>query len=238
MGSELLKGKIFRLQNDFLVFLATVSLFPKKHTLMSFVGNDYSGYWFPNEMINSVGTIWGVGLGMDSSFEHELGKQGYMVIGFEPDKTCFDAAKKEFSDIRSEIYPSGLWDKDGSFQSFGSSISLVNIFDNQESNKDLLSIRDIQAVARSLILENQKAPRVLKMNIEGAELEILKSLVQRPLNFEVIMFQAEFLLHLGFFKIIKKARACIELRAILKGLRGHGYELIHNYRNQFTMRKY
>jgi hypothetical protein len=42
------------------------------------------------------------------------------------------------------------------------------------------------------------------MNIEGAEREILMALVVKPLNFEIVMFQAEFLTHLGFFKVIKK----------------------------------
>lgn len=238
MKTEMLKGKVFRLQNDFLIYFATRGLSYRNKCSMSFIGNDYSGYWYPDDLVDSAGTIWGVGLGMDSSFELELGQKGYRVLGFEPDPECFAAAKTEFSVIDSKIFNYGIWDKNGTFESFGTSISLVNIFENPLSNDDALEIRDIQEVARSLNFDNQLRPRVLKMNIEGAEFEILQSLVKEPLNFEIIMFQAEFLLHLSFFKFAKKIRSAFELRETIIEFHKRGYRLVHNYRNQFTLRLY
>ena len=232
---EILKGKIFRFQNDLLILLATWGLTSKESVTMVFMGNNYSGYWFPKSLISSAGTIWGVGLGMNSSFELRLGELGYKVIGFEPDSDCISQAQIEFAGIDSTIHHFGLWDRNGFFESFGSSISLVNIFENGLGNKDSLDIRDIHEVARFTDLEHQKVPRILKMNIEGAEREILFAMISRPLHFEVIMFQAEFLLHLGFFKFMKKLQATFQLRAILRGLSSHGFELVHNYRNQFTL---
>ena len=235
MGGEYIKGKIFRLQNDILISFATWGMASKDAVHMVFLGNTYSGYWFPKNFLNSGGTIWGVGLGMDSSFELQLGKSGYSVLGFEPDKQCIAKAKNEFVDIKSTLYQFGIWDKNGIFESFGSSISLVNIFRNELGNRDSLEIRDIHNVAESLNLNLQKAPRILKMNIEGAEREILMALVVKPLDFEIVIFQAEFLTHLGFFRVIKKIHATIELRSILRGLSEHGFQLVHNYRNQLTL---
>ncbi len=235
MGIENLKGKIFRLENDLLIMLATRGLLSTFDSPMKFVGNSYSGYWFPESLMNSEGTIWGVGLGMDSSFELELGKQGWRVFGFEPDMRCFQQAENEFREINAELLPYGLWDKSGVFESFGESISLVNIFDNLSGNQDSLQIRDIREVSDSMQLDKQQVPRILKMNIEGAEREILLGMVLYPLPFEVVMFQAEFLLHLGFFRIFKKIRAARELRSILKGLISKDFRLIHCYRNQFTL---
>ena len=206
-----------------------------KESPMSFIGNSYSGYWFPDEFVHSVGTIWGVGLGMDSSFEVQLGRNGYRVFGFEPDNECIAHARLEFEEINSEIFSFGLWDKNGVFESFGESISLVNIFDNSVGNNDSLQIRDIQEIAKSLKLAEQKKPRVLKMNIEGAEREILHSMIKNSLNFEIVLFQAEFLLHLGFFKFFEKIRATLELRHIFIELSGQGYKLVHSFRNQFTL---
>lgn len=202
---------------------------------MKFLGNNYSGYWFPEKLIESKGTIWGVGLGMDSSFELELGERGWKVIGFEPDIICFQQAEEELRDINSRLFPYGLWDKNGVFESFGESISLVNIFENFSGNKDSLQIHNIHEIADSLQLDKQKYPRVLKMNIEGAEREILHAMIENPLSFEIVLFQAEFLLHLGFFKIVKKIRATRELRTIIKGLISNNYKLIHSFRNQFTL---
>ena len=232
---ENVKGRIFRSQNELLVLLATWGLTSKESATMEFIGTNYSGYWFPRNLVGSAGTIWGVGLGMDSSFELRLGELGYKVIGFEPDSACIERAQNDFVGIDSTIYQFGLWDRNGFFESFGSSISIVNIFENSLGNRDSLDIRDIHQVANFTDLEHQKVPRILKMNIEGAEREILFALISRPLQFEVIIFQAEFLLHLGFFKFMKKLQATLQLRAILRGLSYHGFELVHNYRNQFTL---
>ena len=235
MDIQGLKGKIFRFENDLLIKFATRCLISKFDSPMKFLGNSYSGYWFPEKLIESEGTIWGVGLGMDSSFELELGERGWKVIGFEPDIICFQQAEEELRDINSQLFPYGLWDKNGVFESFGESISLVNIFENFSGNKDSLQIYNIHEIADSLQLDKQKYPRVLKMNIEGAEREVLHAMIENPLSFEIVLFQAEFLLHLGFFKIVKKIRATRELRTIIKGLISNNYKLIHSFRNQFTL---
>ena len=235
MQIEQIKGKVFRLENDFLIHFATRGLVSKFESSMVFVGNSYSGYWFPQEFVLSAGTIWGVGLGMDSSFELELGNCGWKILGFEPDANCFRQAENEFKEVESELFSYGLWDRNGVFESFGESISLVNIFENTSSNEDSLQIRSLHEVSNSLQLDNQKSPRVLKMNIEGAEREILLSLIRSPLPFEIVLFQAEFLLHLGFFRIFKKIHAARELRSIVKGLLEDKYQLIHSFRNQFTL---
>jgi FkbM family methyltransferase len=235
MGVEHLKKKVFRFQNSSLIALATLGLISRSEHSMSFIGNSYSGYWFLDEYVHSRGTIWGVGLGMDSSFETQLGKKGFKVFGFEPDKSCIAHAKVEFEGIDSKILPYGLWDRNGEFESYGQSISLFNIFENSGGNGDSLQIRDIHEISENLELNLQKSPRVLKMNIEGAEREILHSMISKPLNFEIIIFQAEFLLHLGFLNIGKKIRATAELRSILKGLARSGYLLVHTNQNQFTL---
>jgi len=231
------KGFVFSLQNKILIKFATTKLTTKHLNEMKFLGNNYSGYWFPENLINSRGTIWGVGLGFDSSFETYLEAEGFKIYGFEPELGAYAQALKEFEGTNSEIFPWGLWDRTGKFESFGTSISIVNIFDKHIGNKDSLEIRDIYQMADSLDLLRQSAPRVLKLNIEGAEREILLGLASRPLEFEVIIFQAEFLLHLGFLRFLKKIAAAFQLRKILRGLISKDYKLIHISRHQFTLVK-
>jgi FkbM family methyltransferase len=228
------KGFIFSLQNRFLINFATTNLTTKHLNQMKFLGNNYSGYWFPDNLINSRGTIWGVGLGFDSSFETYLEAKGFKVYGFEPELGAYAQATKEFEGTKSELFPWGLWDRAGKFESFGTSISIVNIFDNQRGNQDSLEIRNIHEAAEELELTNQSAPRVLKLNIEGAEREILLGLTVKPLNFEVIIFQAEFLFHLSFFKLRKKIIAARDLRRIIRGLKLNGYDLVDIHRHQLT----
>ena len=237
MASQNVKNSLFKFQNGILIKFATRNLASNSPIEMLFLGNNYSGYWFPEKLVHSRGTIWGVGLGFDSSFERELEARGFQILGFEPDQKSYSHAIKEFEGTNAKIFPWGLWDKDGTFESFGSSISIVNIFDSRDGNHDSLEIRDIYESASSMGLRTQNKPRVLKLNIEGAEREILLSLISKPLDFDVVIFQAEFLLHLGFLKFSKKLKAALELRRILQGLIFLDYRFIHFKKNQFTLIK-
>ena len=114
-----LKRELFEFQN--LIFRKKLQKkhLPKSNPNMVFIGNEYSGYWFPQDLVQEKGTIWGVGLGLDSSFEEELLKLGYTFCGFEPEIGCFNASLKQFSGSPATIENFGLWDKTGTFSYSG-----------------------------------------------------------------------------------------------------------------------
>lgn len=201
------------------------------------IGNDYSGYYFPKALLNSQGTIWGIGLGRDSSFELELIQKGFNVLGFEPEKNCFEVSQNQFKGTSAKLENYGIWDKTGSFSYTGDNISIVNIFGLAQESEVRLDIRSLWDVAREKDLKTNPRPRVLKMNIEGAEREILLRLTNDPLEFEVILFQAEFLFHIGFMKMRAKQKAYRELQFILRNLREKNWEICYLSRNQFSLIK-
>jgi len=202
-----------------------------------YVGNDYSGYWYPKNLLDSKGTIWGVGLGLDSSFEKELLERGYTVLGFEPETKCFEVSRQQLNSPKSRIFNFGLWDKTGLFRYTGDNISIIDIFQRGDYRDSHLDIQSLWDVAQELSLESNQYPRVLRMNIEGAEREILLRFVQEPLPFEVVIFQAEFLFHLPFKLFRKRIRAIRELNGILEGIKKVGWKLEGLNRNQITLLK-
>jgi FkbM family methyltransferase len=202
---------------------------------MTFLGNSYSGYWLPREMVEKKGTIWGVGLGRDSSFELELVNKGYRFLGFEPHSECFSTSVAQFKDTNAEIFNFGIWDRNGWFSFTGENISIVDIFDIGMPSEERLQIKSLWEVAAELELETMPKPRILKVNIEGAEREILRKFTQEELPFTVIIFQAEFLFHIGFRKIGKKIRAFLELFQILKILEEKSWTAIDISRHQITL---
>jgi len=232
------KSKLFEFQNQCFRKMLTTEFLGKKSEELLYLGNSYSGYWIPNNLLDERGTIWGVGLGRDSSFEYHLSQKGYNFIGFEPEKDCFDQSNKQFEGTSAVIENYGLWDKSGSFTYTGENISIVNIFDIPIASKELLEIRSLWAVADEKRLQNSKKPRILKLNIEGAEREILKRLIIEPLEFEVIIFQAEFLFHVGFKRLKKKIKAYRELRDILKGFQSLNWSITDLSRHQITLKKF
>jgi FkbM family methyltransferase len=202
-----------------------------------FIGNSYSGYHFPNALIESKGTIWGVGLGRDSSFELELIRQGYAFIGFEPEADCYQVSRNQFSGTNAKLENYGLWDRTGSYAYTGENISIVNIFGLTQESEVKLDIRSLWDIALEKNLKENLQPRILKLNIEGAEREILLRLINDPLDFDVIIFQAEFLFHIGFKRIREKQKAYKELQSILRNLLKMDWKICHFSRNQITLIK-
>ena len=232
---KLLKIKLFEAQNSIFRNALKSQFPPAREVRMKFLGNRYSGYWFPDEFLNSKGSIWGVGLGYDSSFERELVELGFDFCGFEPEINCFRASLKEFEGHRVALENYGLWDKSGQFKYTGENISIVNIFRLEESSEAQLRIRSLWEVAVEKNIKRYATPRVLKLNIEGAEREILLRFIKEPLDFDIIIFQAEFLFHIGFLRFVEKIRAFKDLQRILQGLTLQGWKIVNFSRHQITL---
>lgn len=235
MNSKIFKSFLFEFQNSIFRVLLRLRYPIKKNTKVTFLGNHYSGYWFPDCLINRKGTIWGVGLGKDSSFELILMREGYKFYGFEPENSCFKESLRQFAGTDAVLYQYGLWDKSGKFKYTGENISIVNIFNTDKLSVEELEIKSLWEVAQDLNLDSLANPRILKMNIEGAEREILLNLVKYPLNFDVIIFQAEFLFHVGFIHFKQKVKAFFELNFILSKLLSTKWELVHFSRHQMIL---
>jgi len=102
-----IKGLLYILVNNFMRFIIQLKFHSNKLEF-TYVGNSYSGYWFPEPLLNLRGTIYGIGLGLDSSFEQELVKRGYKFFGFEPENNSYFQSKRQFSDSKTEIYNFGI----------------------------------------------------------------------------------------------------------------------------------
>ena len=231
----MLKSFLFEAQNSFFRVLLRLRFPIKKNTKVTFLGNDYSGYWFPDCLISRKGTIWGVGLGKDSSFELFLTQKGYKFYGFEPENSCFKYSMQQFAGSDAMLYRYGLWDKTGKFKYAGENISIVNILNSDKLSLEEIEIKSLWEVAKDLDLDSLTSPRILKMNIEGAEREILLKFAKFPLNFDVIIFQAEFLFHVGFIHFRKKIKAFLELNFVLSKLLSTSWELVYFSRHQIIL---
>ncbi len=232
-----LKIVLFEFQNSFYRRLIKIEFPVKEKIQCVFVGNSYSGYFFPKSLLTKEGTIWGVGLGRDSSFELELLKQGYAFYGFEPERNCYKMSKNQFEGTDAVIENFGLWDKAGKFRYSGNNISIVNIFRLEQVSEEELEIRSLWDIVEEKKLLHNKSPRILKLNIEGAEKEILSKLIEEPLEFDVIIFQAEFLFHVGFKRLREKWKSYRELQKILHGFCKLGWQMVDISRHQITIIK-
>jgi hypothetical protein len=231
---NLTKTFLYSFVNDFMRCIIILR-FRSTKLQFTYVGNSYSGYWFPEYFLNQSGTIYGIGLGLDSSFEQELVKKGYKFFGFEPENESYLKSKQQFSDSKSEIYNFGIGTSNSYLYSRGSNHSIAETYRHLPINKQLFQIRSLWSVCEKLKLLESNEPRVLKMNIEGAEKEILEKFITNPLPFQIVIFQAEFLFHLRFYQFYRRSYEFKNLWNILKNLEKMGYKTINVSKNQITL---
>ena len=231
---NLTKKLLYSFVNEFMRYIITLKFCSNK-LQFKYIGNNYSGYWFPEYLLNSRGTLYGVGLGLDSSFEQELVKTGYKLFGFEPENESYLKSKQQFTDSKTKIYNFGIGTSDSYSYSRGSNHSIAETYRHLPINKQLFQIRSLWNVCENLKLIESNEPRILKMNIEGAEKEILEKFISNPLPFQVIIFQAEFLFHLRFYQFYRRSYEFKNLWNILKNFEKIGYTTVNISRNQITL---
>lgn len=234
---KILKSQIYEFQNEIFRKVLRLAFGCKSKIEMVRIGNHYSGYWFPVEILPLKGTIWGVGLGHDSTFEKDMSEMDWQILGFEPEYKCFQSSRAQLKSNNVTLYEFGLWDKKGTFEYTGDNISIVDIFQKGDFHPTKLEIRSLWDVSKDLHLTEQRKPRVLRMNIEGAEREILRKMTSEILEFEIIIFQAEFLFHIPFKFQVQKIKALVELLSILRLLEKLGWNSMDLKRHQITLIK-
>ena len=160
---------LFETQNTVIRNCIKLKFLDKSDWHLERIRNEYSGCWYPTNLLDLNGTIWGVGLGLGSSFEVELLNRGYTVLGCEPETRCFEVSCQQLRYHKSRLFNFGLQDKKGLFKYTGYNISIVVILNKGKYRDSFLDIRSLWDVARELSLDLNEYPRVFRMNIEGAE---------------------------------------------------------------------
>jgi FkbM family methyltransferase len=200
------------------------------------LGSDYGGWWLPKAAVSnnhSLKVAISAGLGFDISFDKALLQAGFEVIGLDPLEECIDHANSSlqgfdgFSSLRK-----GLWKTTG----------VQNFFPPKISTHDSWSIKNMQNSSASAVksfevisLEDlfgmypklkESDYRILKMDIEGSELEVMKSLTTFKYKFDFIGIEIDFLSLIPFLQIRNRMKMIANARALLMDFNSIGYRLV------------
>jgi FkbM family methyltransferase len=200
------------------------------------LGSDYGGWWLPsaatsNSHVDRVAIS--AGLGFDVSFDKSLLEFGFTVIGLDPLADCVAHANSKLAEFRRfTSLEKGLWKTTG-VQSFfppknleHDSWSATNIQHSSESMTkkfEVISLNDLFVMYPQL----EKCDyRILKMDIEGSELEVMKSLVTIQYRFDFIAIEIDFLSLIPFLKFGHRILMIKEARSLLRSFQAAGYQLV------------
>ena len=151
---------------------------------MIHIGTEYGGWSIPEDVITDKSICYLVGSGEDISFDIGLSKKYYpMIYVFDPTPR----AKKYFyqseavENKRMVFYPFGLFNKDGRVKFFPPKIKehCSYSIDNIQKTLDYIWVT---AKQYSTLMKNfgHKKVDMLKLDVEGAEYEILSQMLLTP----------------------------------------------------------
>ena len=199
------------------------------------LGTSYGGWWVPQFTAETLptGSIFvSAGLGGDVSFDDEMLSRGFIGIGLDPLKDAVDYSKSELAN-HSQFFPinCGLSDVQGLINFYAPRINehdswSVNNMHNTDPSLsrsfEVVTIRNLELMFPAL----KKAPyRILKMDIEGGEIPVLKQIIHEKIRFDYLAVELDFLSLIPFFSQEKRLRHIFIVWQIMSGLEALGYTL-------------
>ncbi len=211
------------------------------------LGTPYGGWWIPKELRETANSfknqriLVSAGIGNDVSFDLEMLKLNFELIALDPLPRCIEYAQKNIPSSSSRlIIPKGLWDQSGSAKFFPpknkshDSYSITNIQNAQGSDFENYQTIDVFELfvtePRLASIDNYV---YLKMDIEGAELNVLSRITEKNIQVNVLAVEFDVLSLIPVANFRSRFRKVKECRRILKRLKATGYVFAFNDKYNF-----
>jgi FkbM family methyltransferase len=182
------------------------------------LGSEYGGWHIPAAGVKGDAVVYSGGIGEDASFDLELmDRYGCNVWAFDPTPRAI-AFSQSIRDERFHFLPIGLWSSDGPQRFFPPreethvSHSIGNIQRASESSFEA-PCRSLPSLMREL---GHRQIDLLKLDIEGAEYEVLRSVLCGEIAPTILAVE---------FHPVSTAGLRETLR-LMKSLRRHGYAVL------------
>ena len=240
-----IKFKLVNLQNRAVLKCIAFRVMNKsKARQFQRLGSDYGGWHVTTEILESTGEklLISAGLGHDVSFDLGMLEHNFKVIGLDPLKSSFEYATKKlaFYQDRVELINAGIWTESGSKIFYSPKVSdhdSWSISDVQETGKaqsKSFQVVDLAYLANHSLLFQNNDVRILKMDIEGAELALFPMIASFEPKFQQVSIEIDFVSLIRFKHLIRRVKAVLEARQAISLMKQSGYELCHIEHFNFT----
>ncbi len=220
-----------RVRNAFLdTALVLIAGRPAAAVRLERVGGGYGGFWIPRSLMGERdGLLVSGGIGFDVNFERALADRGYQVIAVDPLENCVTFARENLRGSNVHIVAAGLWSRDERVAFYAprdpshDSWSAVNIQETSSEEALEFNVVSIASIFQNYPTFVRRRPAVLKLNIEGAEAEVLSHLSDSPVEFDVIAVHLESVSQVRLRSPGRFVRECVRAAALMRQLRSEGY---------------
>lgn len=206
------------------------------------VGGGYGGFWIPSDLLGKGnGLLVSGGIGFDVNFERAFVECGYEVIALDPLDECVAYAQKELPGPNVHLIHAGLWSRDDRVVFYAPRIkshdswSAVNVQETPSEEGVAFDVVSLVSVAREYPAVAERRPAVLKLNIEGAEAVVLRSLPESPFQFDVIAVHLESVSQVRLrspIRFLKESRSAVVL---FREMKTRGYRVARSKNLQICL---
>lgn len=207
------------------------------------VGSDYGGFWVPEFLLAETdsGVLISAGLGGDVSFDKEMRGLGYRVIALDPIPECAYFARRELGDEGVVVLQAGLWSSDGALTFYAPRVedhdswSAINIQQTSADRARQFEVLSLQTIFERYPDQARSHPKILKMNTEGGEAEVLTHLLVAPIDFDAILVHLESISQVRLRSPWRFMMQCAASVSTLRGLRRQGFRLARSENLQMVL---
>jgi FkbM family methyltransferase len=158
------------------IFILDGVLRPRRPMDMLRFGTYYGGWWIPR-LEPDQGAAFCVGAGLDVSFDLELQRLGYRVFTVDPTPASIEFITKNVPELT--LLPIGVWSETGEL-AFKQDGAWSDSWAIDRSGSDRAGMRHlpVSTVKDLVATTGEKQISILKLDIEGAEHVVLRSLIR------------------------------------------------------------
>jgi FkbM family methyltransferase len=177
-------------------------------------GNDYGGFALLRDSLSAGSTVWSCGIGEDASFDTSvIAKYGCTVHAFDPTPRSVAWVRAHVDDPRFQFQACAISDSDGTLRLYlprDTSWVSASLVPGEHTRGEHI---DVPTRRLASIRRDVGVPDVLKMDIEGAEYDVLRDLLSGPDAFFPKQLALEFHHFWPAFGLAKTTEALARLDA-------------------------
>lgn len=183
-------------------------------------GNKYGGFYVSPEFLDENSIIYSFGIGEDISFDRALiDNHNCHIFGFDPTPKSINWVKSQLLPGKFNFFEFGISNKSGYVDFYlpknpeyvSGSIIIQNNIDTKE--KVIVKMKSIEDITNEL---GHKHIDVLKMDIEGAEYDVIEDILNTKISITQILVE----FHDRFFE-----NGILKTQQTIKLLKSNGYEI-------------
>ena len=219
----------------YIIFYFYKKIFLKKKKLKLY-GENHGKYFLPNiDKSNNNEWIISAGVGDNISFDVEMLNLGFNVIFIDPTPLAIEYFKKNFDynlyKQKYRFYEKGLWNEKTNLKFFYSDKKVIsNTISNYNKSERFLNIETI--TIENIMIENDiKSFHIIKLDIEGAELEIVEYIFRKKIKPTYLLIEFDFL------KQKNLLQAIYHFTIMIKKLKKLNFKIIYIDNLNFTFKR-